>query len=124
MAQTKTWAIFLMIICTLFTSSAQLLYKTGVKSLEFNLFSIITNWPIILGLSLYGIGAVLVILALRGGEVTVLYPIVTSSYIWVSIGSSYFLGESMNFSKWTGVALIVFGIVLINLGRGKEEGEI
>lgn len=119
--KTKLWAILLMILCTFFTSSAQILYKSGADKLSFDIISIITNWHIILGVVLYGLGAVLVVIALRGGEVTVLYPIITSSYIWVSIGSSYFFKETMGMFKWIGIFLIVLGIILITLGEKDKE---
>jgi len=119
--KTKLWAIILMVVCTIFTSSAQLFYKAGADKLVFNIISIMTNWQIILGITLYALGAVLVIIALRGGEVTVLYPIITSSYIWVSFGSVYFFGEKMNSFKWVGVFLIILGIILITFGQKDKE---
>lgn len=119
--KTKLWAIWLMVLCTLFTSSAQIFYKFGVGKLEFNFLSLITNWSIIIGIALYGFGAVLVIIALRGGEVTVLYPIITSSYIWVTMGSSYFFGEVINSLRWLGVFLIMVGIIMITFGEKDKE---
>lgn len=118
--KTKIWAIILMVMCTIFTSSAQILYKVGADRLSFNIMSIITNWPIILGITLYGIGAVLVIIAFKGGDVTVLYPIITTSYIWVSLGSSYFFKETLGLFKWIGIILIIIGIMLITFG-GKDK---
>jgi len=114
------WAIALMVLCTVFTSSAQILYKIGSNKLNYNFISIITNWHIILGLILYGIGAVLVIIALKGGEVSVLYPIITSSYIWVTLGSNYFFNETLNTFKVTGIIFIMAGIFLI-AREGKEK---
>ena len=113
---TKLWAALLILFTTLLTSSAQILYKFGIPSLEFNLMSIITNYYLIGGLLLYGIGAILMIISFRGGEVSVLYPIIATSYIWVSILSLYFLGETMNIFRWTGVFIIVAGIVSISYG--------
>jgi len=119
--KTKLWAIILMIVCTLFTSTAQILYKMGADRLNFDIVSIITNWQLILGMTFYGLGAVLVIIALKGGEVSVLYPIVTSSYIWVSIGSVYFFREKMNSFKWIGILLIILGIIMITIGQRDNE---
>ncbi len=113
---TKLWAALLILFTTLLTSSAQILYKFGIPSLKFNLMSIITNYYLIGGLLLYGIGAILMIISFRGGEVSVLYPIIATSYIWVSILSLYFLGETMNIFRWTGVFIIVAGIVSISYG--------
>ncbi len=113
---TKLWAALLILFTTLLTSSAQILYKFGIPSLKFNLMSIITNYYLIGGLLLYGVGAILMIISFRGGEVSVLYPIIATSYIWVSILSLYFLGETMNIFRWTGVFIIVAGIVSISYG--------
>ena len=113
---TKLWAMVLVLSCTLLTSTAQIFYKLGVEELKFNILSIITNYYIIAGLFLYAFGAVLLILSFRGGEVSVLYPIIATSYIWVSFLSIYFLGEVMNLYKWLGVFSIVAGIVLIGFG--------
>ena len=113
---TKLWAVLLILFTTLLTSSAQILYKLGTPSLTFDINGIITNYYLIGGLLLYGIGAVLMIVSFRGGEVSVLYPIIATSYIWVSILSSYFLRETMNIFRWTGVFIIIAGIVSISYG--------
>ena len=108
--------MLLILLTTLLTSSAQILYKLGIPSLKFDLMSVITNYYILGGLLLYGIGAILMIISFRGGEVSVLYPIIATSYIWVSILSIYFLGENMNSFRWIGVLIIIAGIVSISYG--------
>ena len=117
----KNYAIFLMFLTTILTSSAQIIYKFGIDNLEFNLLSILSNWQIMLGLFLYGIGAVMMITALKHGEVSILYPIIATSYIWVSIGSSMFFSELMNLWKWLGIFAIIMGVFVISYGSGKEE---
>ena len=117
--KTSMFSIVLMIICTLFTSTAQILYKIGAGRLTLDIFSIITNWHLIIGIILYTIGAILMIIALKGGEVTILFPIITLSYIWVNIGSKYFFNEELNMFKWLGIGALVIGIMLINPGGEK-----
>ena len=112
--------MFLMGLCTILVSSAQVFYKKGSDLLSFDFMSIITNYNILFGLALYGLGAFLMIYAFKHGEVTVLYPIVTLSYVWVSLLSVYFFNEVMNVYKWSGVGIIVIGIVFIGFG-GKES---
>ena len=119
--KTHLWAIILMFCTTALTSTAQAMYKLGIPSLKFNLISIITNWPIIAGLAIYGVAAVMMIIALKGGEVSVLYPIIATSYIWVSLISMIFFHETMNPLKWGGVAVIFAGVVMINLGSRDHE---
>ena len=121
MTKTKLWAVILMVLCTIFTASAQLLYKSGVHKLEFSLVSIISNWNIILGIVMYGLGAICLIVALRGGQLTVLYPIAASSYVWVALGSGYFFGEIVNKFRWIGIIFIMIGIVMIALNEKKTD---
>lgn len=112
----KNYAIFLVLLTTLLTSTAQLFYKYGIVSVSFDFLSMVLSWQIIFGIFLYAVGAVILIIALRYGEVSVLYPIIATSYIWVSIGSSAFFNEIMNMWKWLGVSAIVVGVVVISYG--------
>lgn len=67
----------------------------------------------IFGLCLYGIGAVLMILAYRFGRVSVLQPILSSNYI-LSILIGYFvLKESINITKIIGISIIFLGVIMI-----------
>jgi multidrug transporter EmrE-like cation transporter len=118
---TKTWAMGLMVLTTIFTSFAQVLYKLGADKLQFNLISIITNLPLIAGMALYILGAVIMIIALKGGEVSALYPIIATSYIWVSLLSMYFFNESLNLLRWIGISIIIAGIISISIGSKQKE---
>lgn len=92
-----------------------LLKRASAKKLsEFK--SLITNYDLMGGVLLYVGGTVLFILALRGGELSVLYPFVSVTYIWVCILSMKFLGEKMNALKWGGIALIILGVSFIGIG--------
>ena len=115
--KTKSWAIGLIILCTLFTSSAQVFYKFGAAKLVLtDIMTIITNYNIFIVLFLYGISAFLMLLAFKGGEVTVLYPIFATSFIWVAILSNIFFSEPLNLFKWLGVGSIIIGISFISYG--------
>lgn len=118
---TKAWAIMLVVICTLLTSTAQIFYKLAADRLEFDIIKIITNYYLIGGLAIYGVAVVILLIALKGGELSVLYPIIATSYIWVSLLSMYFFKEVMNLYKWVGIFIIIGGIVLINIGSKKGE---
>ena len=117
---TKLWAALLVLFTTFLTSSAQIFYKLGSKTITLDPLSIITNYYLIGGLLIYAVGGILMIISFRGGEVSVLYPIIATSYIWVSFLSIYFLGEVMNAYKWLGVLGIIAGIALI--GYGSKDG--
>ena len=113
---TKLWAALLVLFTTLLTSSAQILWKKGSATLAFDILGIITNNYLIGGILLYAIGGILIIVSFRGGEVSVLYPIIATSYVWVSFLSIRFLGETMNLMKWIGIISIIAGIISIGYG--------
>ena len=118
---TKLWAALLILFTTLLTSSAQLLYKLGSNSLEPSITGILTNYYLIGGVLLYVIGGGLLIISLRGGEVSVLYPLIAASYIWVSLLSIHFLNEQMNPWRWAGIFVIIAGISFIGYGNKEME---
>ena len=113
---TKLWAALLVLFTTILTSSAQILWKIGSRNLTFHIVGILSNYYLIGGILLYIIGGILIIISFRGGEVSVLYPIIATSYIWVSFLSVKFLNEVMNNFKWIGVITIILGIALIGFG--------
>ena len=121
--QNKPWAILLIILCTFLTSSAQVFYKFAAAHLSFNLIALLTNYQLIAGILLYAIGAVLMLLAFKGGEVTVLYPIFATSFIWVTLFSQYFFGEPINAFKIIGIITIIIGISAIAYGSKNENGD-
>ena len=54
--------------------------------------------------------------ALRQGHLSVLYPIIALTYVWVTILSPMFFADRLNPFKVAGVTLIVFGVSLIGMG--------
>lgn len=113
---TKGWAIVLMVFCTAFTSVGQLFYKMGAQRLP----EIFTNWPLLIGFICYGLGFLLLMAAMRGGEVSVLYPIIATSFIWTNILATVYLGEHVKTFGWAGSAIIVFGVSAIGYGSTKH----
>ena len=109
-------AIVLVVFCTIFTSVGQLFWKLGANRLQLDFFSLITNYPLILGFISYAIGTVLLLNALKLGELSVLYPFISLSFIWVGILSIVFLGEIMTSLKWIAIILIIFGVSMIGWG--------
>ena len=121
--ETKPKAIVLVLLSTVFTSSGQIFLKKGSNQLVLSILGILKNNPLILGCFFYGIGAVMLIISLKYGELSVLYPLYALNFIWVSILSPrVFPSDSMNLVKWGGVVLVIIGVSLIGLGS-KGGGE-
>ena len=114
---TKLWAIGAILLCSLFTASGQLLFKLGAMRLP----AILTNWPILAGFTSLGIGMILFVTAMRGGELNVIYPILATSYLWTNAFAMTVLNEQVGILKWSGVAIIIIGISFIGVGSRKND---
>jgi len=77
----------------------------------------LTSMPLLAGYCLYGLNTVLLVFALRDGELSILYPIIALTYVWVTILSVVFFHETMNFLKLAGVAVVVIGVAVMGKGR-------
>jgi drug/metabolite transporter (DMT)-like permease len=120
--------------CTVLGAAAQMLIKQGTTMMPplydpavgsvlsqapEIAWKILSNLPLFGGLACYGISTILLVLALRYGELSVLYPIIALTYVWVTILSVGFLGETLNVYKVLGLAFIVLGVGV--LGRKDRD---
>jgi drug/metabolite transporter (DMT)-like permease len=85
----------------------------GANKLTRSLSAFLENYNLIFGILLYILAAAIFIFALRLEKLTVLYPLVATSYIWTSLLAKKYLDEKMNLFKWSGIALILIGVSLI-----------
>ncbi|HVW11959.1 MAG TPA: hypothetical protein VHC90_25440 [Bryobacteraceae bacterium] len=123
--------IYLVVICTLFAAAAQILLKFGalhpLPAVHFSdsasvgafLQALAGDWPLLAGYSLHACNAMVLILALRHGHLSVLYPLYALSYVWVDLLSLYYFHEHMNIWKGAGIALIIAGVAV--LGKASTE---
>ena len=96
--------------------------KTGANNLAHPGFlgaviGMLTNPMLFTGYALYGINTILLAVALRESELSLLYPIIALTFVWVAILSVLLLHESLNPYKLAGITTIVIGVGI--LGRGK-----
>ena len=113
---TQLWSIGLVILATIVGAFGPILLKKASAKRLSSISSLATNYHLFGGVALYAVGTLLFIPALKGGELSVLYPFVAITYIWVSLLSVKFLGEKMNKLKWIGIALIIIGVSFIGFG--------
>jgi multidrug transporter EmrE-like cation transporter len=111
--------VLLVFTCTIFGAAAQILMKTGMGHFVLDPIAIVTNIPLMTGYVLYGINTLMLVLALREGELSMLYPIIALTYVWVTLLSYTILHEPPNIFKNIGIAVIVLGVAV--LGRGGKK---
>lgn len=98
--------LLLILLATIFASAAQLLYKFGSAG-----FSLV--W-ILSGFVLYCVAGLLVVLAFREGELSRVFPIFASTFVWVALLSLFFFKESLSSINWLGIVLIVIGVSVVS----------
>ena len=105
----------------------QYLFKTSVGAAvhavqggHVDVIALATNYPLWLGFAFYGICTALLVLALRDGELGVLYPIISLTYIWAIVMGFFFFHEPLTVWKVAGVGLICVGVTLMGMA-GKRS---
>jgi uncharacterized membrane protein len=115
-------AFFVVVCCTFLSAAAQLLIKRGANGLAGDstildaAWGIFTDPQLFSGYALYGLFTLGLIYALRHGELSLLYPVIAVSYVWVSLISVFILNETMNTMETAGVVLIVAGVGFLGWG--------
>ena len=118
--KTSVGAIILILFCTVFTSSGQILWKLGLQN--FQSFHSLLNLPFFLGFVSYGIGMILMLAAFKRGELSVLFPIIATSFVWVSLASPYFFpSDVINGWKLGGIIIIVFSVGVLGIGNSRRK---
>lgn len=104
--------IALMLTSALLTCVGQLCWKLFARE-DSPLF-------LLAGFALYGCGAVLMMAAMRFGELSVLHPMLSAGYILSVVLGALVLGEGITANKLLGIAVITAGLVC--LGSSGEAG--
>src|SRR5947209_5664792 len=120
---TRRQSIGLVFFCTLISAVAQIFFKLGAKNLPAlgpmaiaaNPLIVLHNRPLMMGLFLYGVFMLLFVIALRDAELSVLYPVISFSYVWVALLSLILFHEAINPMKAGGIGIIMLGVIV--LGR-------
>jgi multidrug transporter EmrE-like cation transporter len=117
---TRRRSVLLVFGCTILGAAAQILMKFGANTLTSpGLIGMATNIPLMTGYALYGMSAVLLVLALKDGELSLLYPVIAMTYVWVTALSFVIFHERVTPYKLIGIAIIVAGVAV--LGRGGKK---
>lgn len=103
--------IALMLTSALLTCVGQLCWKLSEDS------------PLLLlaGFALYGCGALLMMAAMRFGELSVLHPMLSAGYALSIILGAVVLEEKITTNKLLGIAVITAGLVCLSTSRGGDR---
>jgi multidrug transporter EmrE-like cation transporter len=118
------FALMLVLICVLAGAAGQIFWKEGMSGMDKingmkdliqvkTFWEIFTNKYILFGIFLYAISVFLWLGAMSTLDVSFMYPLLSLGYVVTAIMAVIYLGEIISLSRWTGIALVVIGCVLI-----------
>ena len=99
--------ILIMIVSAICTAIGQYFWKvSGGSSIK----------ALFIGFFLYGIGALMMIIAFKFGSLSVLHPMMSIGYIVALFIGYFLLGEYITVMKVVGIIFILIGVTLIGVG--------
>lgn len=114
------WKILLLTALAAFIGSiGQLEFKRGADNLQFDIKLLLTNYHLIIAIAVYCVSTVLYVYALNKEQLSILYPIIATSYIWTLLFAKIFLKEPVGLTSWAGVFFILLGVTLIATQAGR-----
>jgi multidrug transporter EmrE-like cation transporter len=123
-AKHQSRAMLTVLLCTFINAASQAFIKLGTATLGLHptmletAVGIVTKPLLFAGYSLLAVSTVLFVLALRKGDLSLLYPVLTLGYVWVTVLSVTMFHDSMNPFKIAGIAVIISGVAV--LGRASN----
>ena len=108
--------MLLVFVASFIGSFGAVFLKAGSEKLRQGLRNIV-NSRLALGVGMYILSTVFFIGAIKNGELTVLYPLVSLGYVWTLLWSRLFFGEPFTRFKILGLAMILVGVFFIGLGN-------
>jgi len=107
-------AILFFVFAAFFGALGQYLFKTGGNEVSNNMFLLIKSLKIWVAVFLYCLVMVFFIMAFKaGGELTVLYPIYATTFIWAALIGRCCLNEPISLAKIWGMLMIMGGVFFI-----------
>ena len=104
-------------------ATAQLALKQGMRKIGYFDFgferlghtfcAVATSPYILIGLACYTVSVVVWLLVLSRVEVSYAYPLLSIGYIFAALAGWHLFGESVSLTRWAGILIICFGVVLI-----------
>jgi multidrug transporter EmrE-like cation transporter len=108
--------MLLVLVASFIGSFGAVFLKMGSAKLRDGLAQIV-NYRLAAGVALYLLSTCFFIVAIRNGELTVLYPLVSLGYVWTMLWSKLFFKEPLTRQKFLGLFLILVGVSFIGMGN-------
>jgi len=107
----SSFSIFLAFLSSIVAALGGFIFKLASSKLKIKTFY--KNYNLYIGGILFFLAAFIYIIALKSGELNILYPITAFTYVWSTVLAKKYLKEKINPWKISGILLIIFGTAII-----------
>src|SRR3984957_12714311 len=124
--------LLILIVGLVFESTGIILLKKGITHVgDMNgvtaseIFRIVrasvTNPQIMLGVFFEALFFVCLLILMSKSDISFLWPLTALSFVFATLAAMIFLGESVSWIRWIGVALIMLGAAFISYSEHAKE---
>lgn len=113
--KTPISSILLVLLASFISSFGAVFLKLGSAHLSRGIRGLL-NWQLAAGIGLFLGSSIPFIMGLKHGELSVLYPMVSMSYLWAMVWSKIFFKEHITSAKIGALGMILAGILCIGVG--------
>lgn len=115
--KTPVHSMLLVFVASFIGSFGAVFLKAGAGRLHGGIRHLVFNPRLILGVALFLLSSYFFVLGVKQGELSVLYPLVSLSYIWALLWSRIFFNEPVTRNKFYALILILVGIAFVGMGN-------
>jgi len=94
--------------------------KMGANRLTKSIWSFL-NTRLIFGVALFLGSSAIYVAGIKGGQLSVLYPMVSLGYVWGLVWAKIFFNEPLTKQKFAGLGLILLGVFFVGLGSQDSQ---
>jgi drug/metabolite transporter (DMT)-like permease len=115
--KTPVPSMLLVLAASFFGSIGAGFLKAGAAKLHGGLRYLFLNFKLAVGVAFFLGSSVLYVMGVRRGQLSVLYPLVSLSYIWALVWARIFFNEKFTRRKLAALCLILLGILFVGFGN-------
>jgi drug/metabolite transporter (DMT)-like permease len=124
--------LLILLVGLIFESTGVILLKKGMMHIgDLNgytaaeLFRVLkagaTNPQILLGVFFEALFFICLLILMSKSDISFLWPLTGLSFVFATLAAMIFLGESVSWIRWVGVALIMLGAAFISYSQHAKE---
>jgi len=115
MITTPLSSILLVLSASFIGSIGMVFLKKASKDLHKGFLHIV-NVNSAIGVTLFVISSLVYLIGIRNGQLSVLYPMVSLSYVWAMFWARLVFNEPLTKQKFAGLGLVLVGVFFLGLG--------